>query len=295
MAFKGVYEAQKLVPAPYGLFSAADVIRHGDSPEESRWINGYSFEVDSAPTVRILNSFAGAVAGSTIATQADKRAYDVKSFFIEVEVKSSGMGLLAEDILARAERQIDAATQKAVERELWSGISATENDNLFLSMGTGGAQSNGAVVLTSGTGVTPKKAVSLLHGAMASSPTGSAGVVHVTPEVASLIDTRLIWGNENDTNKVYTALGAPVVPGTGYTGDGPVGNSGAAASGTNGWIYATGPITVHLGKPEIVNENLSQGFRSSTNDLTVKALRPVAVHFDPTIFFAAQITLPAAP
>jgi hypothetical protein len=50
---------------------------------------------------------------------------------------------------------------------------------------------------------------------------------------------------------------------------------------------------VHLGKIEIVNENLGQGVDASINDMRIKALRPAAVYFDPSIHYAVRVAIPS--
>ena len=92
-------------------------------------------------------------------------------------------------------------------------------------------------------------------------------------------------------NVIVTSLGTPVVVGSGYTGAGPDGDANAAPSGTNKWMYVTGPVTVHLGDAEIDNDSYAQGFNTSTNDLVIRGSRPAAVYFDPTLHYAAQVTL----
>ena len=94
---------------------------------------------------------------------------------------------------------------------------------------------------------------------------------------------------------LFTSLGTPVVAGSGYTGNGPKNSAGTAATATNKWMYLTGPVMVHIGAPEVVNDSIRQGFNADTNDSFVKALVSGSVSFDPAIFFAAQVTLPDVP
>ena len=75
-------------------------------------------------------------------------------------------------------------------------------------------------------------------------------------------------------------------------GEVQVGDANAAASATNKWIYATGMVDVHLGKVEIVNENLAQGADVTINNMRIKAFRPAAAYADPSIHYAMRVTLP---
>ena len=294
--FKGIFPADDLVAAPCGVMSVATIIEHTNSVEDERWINGYSQDVISDPTVRVLTAATATVPGSLIHDgYGDPRYFDVKPFFIEVEHKASGLSLLGNDPREIVKKQIEAVTQKAVEYELWEGVTAQAagNTNNFFRRDPA---DNGPQVLTSG-GVAPKKALALLEGAIGKSATGGGGVIHMTREVASSIVGGGVGYSTDDHGEGFllTSLGTPVSVGSGYTGNGPLNTTGSAVTATNHWIYVTGPIVVHLGPAEPVNDGLAQGFEFRTNDSIVKSLRPAAVQFDTTIFYAAQVTLPDVP
>ena len=61
------------------------------------------------------------------------------------------------------------------------------------------------------------------------------------------------------------------------------------------WIYATVKVQAHLGKSEVVNDTLAQGYDVSgnQNDLRIKATRSAAVYFDPSIHLGIKIDLTA--
>ena len=115
----------------------------------------------------------------------------------------------------------------------------------------------------------------------------------MTRDVASLLGSRLIF-LPSDGGKAMTRLGTPVVIGSGYTGAGRIGDSNTTASASNKWMFATGSLDVHLSKPEIVNDSLSQGFTvsSNVNTLSIRAVRSAAVYFDPSINFTVRLALP---
>ena len=183
---------------------------------------------------------------------------------------------------------MEAATQKAVERELWEGVSALAeaNSNSFL-------RKSAAATVVSSSALAPATALMLLEQEIASSPTGETGVIHMTRDVASNLGSRLIF-LPSDGGKAMTRLGTPVVIGSGYTGAGRIGDANTAASASNKWMFATGSLDVHLSKPEIVNENLGQGFTvsSNVNTLSIRAVRSAAVYFDPSINFTVRLALP---
>lgn len=61
------------------------------------------------------------------------------------------------------------------------------------------------------------------------------------------------------------------------------------------WIYATGAVSVHVGKSEVVNETLAQGWdvAGNDNDLRIKATRPAVVYFDPTVHYGIKVDMTA--
>ncbi len=293
MAFRGIYKAPELVPSPVGLFSVARVMTHTAREYDERWVRGFAYEFDSLATVRLLTVNDDTVTNGTLsnpANTADNNYRDYYPFFIEIEDQRSTLGLPGEDRLALVIKQLEAASQKACERELWDGLAAR-------------AATNGNSYLTEAASVTEvlngahnaSEALYLLEGALADSPVGANGVIHMTRDVASLLGSRLVYSQDSsnpDKGQVMTRLGTPVVIGSGYSGNGPVGDGAATASLTNKWMFATGPVDVHLGKPEVVNDSLAQGQNVSINDMLIKAFRPAAVYFDPSVHYCAQVTLP---
>ena len=71
------------------------------------------------------------------------------------------------------------------------------------------------------------------------------------------------------------------------------GNVQMKGSDNTKWIYATGRCDVLLGKAEVVNENLAQGYNVSgnKNDMRIKATRAAIAYFDPSIHLAIKVDL----
>ena len=290
MAFRGIYPAPDLVQAPCGLLSVARVMTHTTANYDERWVRGFSYEFDSQPEIEIFtvnDVSASAVVGTSSLPQF--KEYD--PFFIQVTDTRSALGVNGEDRFALAKKQLEAATQKAVERELWEGKAAIAetNGNDFLR------ETAIASVVNAGA-LAPATALMLLEQEISSSPAGTNGVIHMTRDVASILGSRIIYSaaDGGKTGKAMTRLGTEVVIGSGYTGAGRLADSNTTASASNKWMFATGPVDVHLSKIEIVNENLGQGFTATTNTntLTVKAVRAAAVYFDPSIFYTVRLALP---
>ena len=292
MAFRGIYPAPDLVHAPCGLLSVARVMTHTTANYDERWVRGFSYEFDSQPEVQLftVNDVDTGNAGKS-GTSSLPQFKEYDPFFIQVTDTRSYFGINGEDRFAIARKQLEAATQKAVELELWEGLASIgeTNGNDFLR------EASAASVVNSGA-LAPATALMLLEQAISSSPAGTNGVIHMTRDVASILGSRLIYSpaDGGKTGKAMTRLGTEVVIGSGYTGAGRLSDANTTASASNKWMFATGPVDVHLSKIEIVNENLGQGatVSTNTNDLTVKAVRAAAVYFDPSIFYTIRLALP---
>lgn len=293
MAFNGIVPASPLEVAPCGLFSVARVVDHRE--EDEHWIGGAEVETNGYPTVQLRTNQDAVISGGAGVIydgSASPDTYTTTPFFIEIKANKTSVDFVrdGEDLTAEMRKQVRAVAQKAVERELWEGaatLGATPaSDAGFLRRATA---DGGAKVVTSG-GVAPEKALFLIEQAISDSPTGGRGVIHMTRDVASALGSRLRYFEKNEIDeKTYavTRLGTLVVVGSGYTGAGPLGATGTAASATNKWIFVTGGVTVELGKEFVQTYNTP-----STNDHYALINFAASVHFDPTIFSAAQVTLP---
>jgi len=291
MAFRGSFPPPELAPASSGLLSVANVMKHTGREYDERWIRGFDYEFDTLPTVRLLTTNDEVVTGGTLydGTRSDRYNTYIP-FFIETEDFRSTFDLPGEDRFKRVKKQLEAATQKAVEKEMWDGIAALGdgNDNLFLSKA-------GAATAAASGAFNPVIALMYLEQAVAGSPTGEDAYIHMTRDVASYLTYSIMHKETEETGPhLITRLGTRVIIGSGFSGNGPIGATGAAASATNKWMYATGSINVHLGKIEVVNENLGQGVDATINDMRIKAYRPAAVTFDPSIHYTVRVTLPTS-
>ena len=292
--FKGVFPASELIPAPCGILSVANVQTHTARDSDERWVRLFSQEFDTMPSyVHLLTVNDEAVTNGTLTNnQGDARYLDYVPFYIDVEDFASTFGLVGQDRFARVVRELECVTQKALEFEFWEGKAAqapsTDAPNMYLTKA-------GAATIPVAGAKKPENALMYLEQAIASSPIGANGVIHMTRDVASILGSRLVYkkGETENSGRAMTRLGTDVIIGSGYTGNGPIGDTNAAASATNKWMYATSAVDVHLGKIEIVNENLAQGADVTINNMRIKAFRPAAVFADPSMLFAMRVTLPS--
>jgi hypothetical protein len=298
MAYTGVFPALALKPNKHGLFSAVKPVtpKRGDADEY--WVRGFSQEFDSQPTAINTYDVLSSTDGENFLEDSPYRFIeDIKPFFIEVIDDASTLGLLGEDRFARVTRQLDASTQKAVERELWNG---------FIAQGAGLVNPyltnpDTVTVLNSGAALPPYEALALLeHYIGVSSPTGEQGVIHLTRDTAIHLAGGKRLYPDKDLGHLVTVCGTPAVAGSGYSGDGPwepgEGEEGPTydeASDTEKWMFATGSVQVYLGDIEVTNDNYSQGYDVSgnQNDIKIQATRPAVVYFDTSIHLAVKVAL----
>jgi hypothetical protein len=291
MAFTktGVVTAPKIVPSAFGLL---DFAKPENAPSEDQWIRGFSQEWETTAT-SLKNWDDTDTTNSELILNGVINYYDeIKPFFIEIDETRSTLGFLGIDRIERLKRQIEGATQHAMEHELWNGTvrEGRSHDNRSLT-------SSSATVLNSGTALSPKRALALLeHSIGIASHFGEQGVIHVTRDVASLLASNSnMLLHEEGKDHLQTFGGTPIIVGSGYSGNGPDGVTGASASATNKWIYATGTVKTYVGDVDVVNDNLSQAYDVSgnANDMRLKAIRPVAVYFDTSIHLAVRVDLTA--
>lgn len=291
MAFpkNGVVAAPKIVPSAFGLLA---VVKPENSADEDQWIRGFSQEWEtelySATNWDDTDSTNGQIVAAAVPNYYD----EIKPWFIEAEEYRSTLGFLGLDRIERLKRQLEGVTQHAMEVELWDGAirKGESHDNKALSAAS-------ATVLNSGTALSPRRALALLeHRIGLASDGGEQGVIHMTRDVAALLasNSNMLF-HEAGKEHLQTLGGTPVIVGSGYTGTGPDGATGATATDINKWIYATGTVRTYVGKIDVVNDNLAQAYDVSgnANDMRLKAIRPAAVYFDTSIHLAVRVDLTA--
>ena len=285
----GVAAAPKIVPSAFGLLA---VVKPENAPNEDQWIRGFSQEWETELYSATNWDDTDNTSEEVVIAGAPNRYTLIKPWFIEAEEQISTMGFNGLDRMERIKRQLEGVTQHAMELELWDG-----------AIRLGESHENRALVdsaaekLNSGTALSPRRALALLeHHIGLASDGGEQGIIHMTRDVAALLasNSNMLF-HEEGKDHLQTLGGTPVVVGSGYTGNGPVGASGATASDTNKWIYATGTVKTYLGDVDVVNDNLAQAYDVSgnQNDMKLKAIRPAAAYFDTSIHLAVRVDLTA--
>ena len=220
--FEGWYPAHPLQPTQYGLLSAARltelVDKQTEDDREEKWLRGYSHIFETNPTIRLLED-NGASAHVINDATGSKRYIDVKPFYIEVEDFASTFGLLAEGREEKIKRQLEAGTQKSVEHEFMKGYAARANgnDNQYLS------KASTIEIVSGGVVKQMQEGLGYLEYAIAQSPLGEQGVIHMTRDMAALLGSQWILERPDSSGLPHleTTNGTPVVVGSGYDGSGP--------------------------------------------------------------------------
>jgi hypothetical protein len=280
----GIRPAGMLEPAPGGLFSVASVDESAGMPE---WSNGkFSWDTQGCPAQIILTDFCTSAARGII-SDTDVPDNSTWPFGIITNYQCNTVGLSVEERRKIALKQNELASQKAVERELWSGIlslASGRDDVRYLLDGSASVVSTGAKKV--------KVAIALLEQALADCGLGTAGVIHLTRYAAQIAAAENALEVTDDG--LYTKLGTPVVAGVGYTHDAFTSGSAPTAPtlpatptdpgdwtattavGASSWGFATGPVYVLLGGSQLLDEYLDH----ENNILNVQAERPAAVFWD---------------
>lgn len=285
---QGVFPAGKLEPAPGGLLSAAGVSVTRHSKDDESWANGaYGWDSAACPSELILsdvctNTAKGLIGQSSIANSGSW------PFGIVANYECYTPGYNVEERRKIALEQAEAGTQKAVEHELWSGQIAQASNRLTVPF----LMDGNAVDVSGAAAVSPNVAIAKLEQALADCGLGVQGVIHLTRQAAAVAVSQNAIYREGD--QLFTGLGTPVVAGVGYD---PSLTPKAPAKGPvpapptlgprpdNQWGFATGPVTVHLGRAEHIGEYLDH----VNNVLSVMAGRPAAVFWDSCCTASVQI------
>ena len=289
----GVFPAAELKPARGGILDGASVTEHADS--WGQWTNGaYFWTSDACPVDLILSDYCSNAAEGIIASNASGSSVEGWPFGIITRYTCLTVGTKLEEMKATALKQNRVGTQKGLEYELWTGgISRASGHlgNRYLS-GEGGTD------VTPGAAVSVRTAIAALEQALADCGLGAAGVIHMTRAEASLaaVGNAIVW----DGSKLTTILKTPVIAGVGY---GPAVWFNPAPDTqtpipapvpvgpmpTKQWMYATGPVSVHLGPSEIIDIPPMTNIR--TNEISILAGRPAAIYYDSCCTFAVNVDL----
>lgn len=275
-----IVETQQPVAAPYGILSPATAV------VELTADHGFSYTISDAGLVVKTSTINGGGASSEIIVDNSENTKNLGFYYpfnIEASIKHSTFGSRPEAVLDAAKNALDMVAQKAIESEFWHGTIAKsltkDNDNRFLSQNLALD-----VTPTPGTAVKVRYGQALLEEAIAETPLSARGTIHAPKLIASVLQA------SDQGGALVTNLGTNVIAGSGYSHIGP---DGVLAPTGRAWMYATGPITVHLGAISVVpDENkLNQSVDETNNTVTYYVNRSAAVTWSTTHLYAVLVDL----
>lgn len=227
---RGVIDAPPIEPTEFGLFAYAKPNEHISNSEKEEWVRGFYQMYDTLPNY-VRNWDETSNTSYVVSDDPASPLYrELKPIFIEVEDFRSTFDLPIEEKFNRVIKQLDAISQKALEYELWNGeIALAEGlPNMYLTK-------PGVTVVAGGVAVSARRALSLLeHYTGEMSPAGEHGVFHLTRDAFVLMTSNSnIFLHEAGKEHMQTSSGAPVIIGSGYSGDGPHVNISTIAVSSN--------------------------------------------------------------
>lgn len=286
---KYVVNAPRPVPPKYRLIDVANIIEETDPHwQTGLQVWGYpetGVETDE-PSVWALCSSDGTSIkseGGTIAlpdfdsftvylteTCTARSVFDTKR---DGETQDEYQARVQQQYLDRALASFAAAESWAVEKEFAGGHLLPGNPHL--------CDAN-ADVLNSGAVTDAKEALARLVNAVGE--TGQQGLIHATP--ATIVG----WGEfyvRPEGGLLITMDGVPIVRGTGYIDQHPVGES-QAGSGED-WAFATGPVDVRRTQVFVTPGDVSQALDRDNNTLTYRVERTYTVDWSTTLQAAVLV------
>lgn len=272
----------------YGLLQAAEapaggvrIVPDADARGVERWING----VEVYPYPPQTGDVQDACAPGTVQHVKDDGDIDwqhpqfgAMTAYLPVTCTTYKVPS-QEEFKARAIASFEAVESGIVAFEFMTGTQMPAQPHL--SDGAGTFPLGDTVV-----GIT--RAIAALEEEIAL--TRRQGVIHVSPQlVASYLQ---FWSLDNRTGVIRTINGTVIIPDAGYAaGSTPTGHAGP--SGTQEWLYATGPIDVRRSEtfvmPEKVSEAVDRGTgmngasNGKANSLTYRVERYYVVDWDTTL------------
>lgn len=261
--------------APFGLLGPATTVVVDESPH---WAMGLDHRVSDFVKVSVIRG-EGTNASEVVVVdgEGDFSRTEVP-FVVKVEFQASTIGTTPEEVQNLIETYLEVATQKAVEREFWTGELRDGVDNSNHLASPEATVVNPAV----GSPVKTKYGLALLEQALGNRGIGERGVIHATRGVASAL------GFKGSNGRIETPIGNFLVAGAGYTGSGP---DGDVPGGDQAWMYATGPVVVRLGSSDYYQESARTSIDIRNNTIHYQGYRTATAYWTNNSHFAVLVDL----
>lgn len=275
-----VIDGPARVPTQFGLFSVVTP----REPNDPHWQGGgVQWEVDSCEPVRGIGAVSCDPDTPTEGLPKDfsdspfGSLAEATPFTVYATYECSPIGRPIAEAKQRATQRLQAREEQGVEKFFWTGSLGNE-PNL-----------TNADVDTLGTGLNMVTALGMLE-QFAADTWGGPGVIHVPRIGATVLAQNGVIKTQG--GQLQTALGSPVVAGTGYPNSDPAGVS--APNGT-AWAVVTPPLLVY--RSEIFTSSSRDGdlLDRGSNDLYAIAERTYLVGFDTCGVAAVNFNVPQPP
>lgn len=276
--------SEPVVPTPYGLLSPAVNVIYEN--QDVHWEGSFDYSRSDYVTITNIASESNTVSSVVYAAPTDSPTYtDYVPFVIQADFTVPTIGNNAEEVNKAVESAIEAATQKALEQEFWTGelsqtLVTTDSTHPNRWLASPDATD---VTPTPGTPIKVKYGMALLERAIGDSGIGERGLIHAARDTATFLPG--LWQKDDI---LLSAIGTPVIAGAGYPSTSPDGDTPSAG---NRWMYATGPVTVRLGKVFVYQEKIQDAINVSNNKIVYRAMRLASVTWSNNTHAAVLVDL----
>jgi len=216
------------------------------------------------------------------------------SFIVWAADRSSTFAFEARDWMGRVTRKLEAAQAKLIEHEIYTNSLGICTQAIALS----GGNPNFVDATPAGGPLSPRSALAALEDIVADVSVGQQAVFHVRPfEIVPWMETCSVTKEPGlrGGQRFVSPMGNLIVPGRGYTGQGP---GGQPATPDVVWAYATPVPQIRLGPvltiPNIPDDPEDEGAWSAVTDAlrnhtVVYAEREVVVAWEQYMHVGIQI------
>lgn len=271
-------------PPRVSLLSSSEIL---DIPGE-KWFAGVEFmPLSSEGSSGVLVPCASDE--KSAATRSESLTVKAYGIYATDECTSFGSG--ATDFIQRAKDKLAVVEPWWMERQLWEDTNVMSNPSFVGNTTTTTVASNKSAL----------HAFSRLDSAVAQDTTDGRGMIHVPTIIWDLLPVNNLLRREG--NVWYSPLDNIVVPGRGYTGNGPNPDGGAnanAATDSLSWMFGH-PGTIQIARGRVTTlpeaDKLEAQMNRQTNDIRALAERVVivipSVSFELSLY-AASVNITAS-
>lgn len=254
------------VAPPYGLLNLPGVLV--PDPGSDHWAVG----IEEWPYPRDLPDAVDACSDGTFRLKPDGEGWNLSTFApftLSLPITCSSITAARDGFAERAAAALRARESYGVSHELVTGWAVPLNPHL--------ADSNTQLPAGS-TAQRPDVGLAYLEEAIGA--TGSTGIIHATPAVATAWNGANGYEIEDRGGVLYTTANkTPVALSGALVGSKPT--SGTAAGAHQQWVYASSPVLVYRSREVyIVAPTIKESLDRQTNEVTFRAERNYVVIYD---------------